>query len=384
MTSEYPDQTLPELAVGYASRGLGDDALSLLEVASGGPGEPHAEPNEPRGGSDQLRRGRDGPVLRAWRAFLAQEPSALVHPDDLAFAFPFRPEALRVVRWAADESGHWGWRYLLGLNLWALDRKREAREILDLLRDRPDYGPAYAARGHLGRDGWRDPSLDFRRAVEFDPESRILRVGMIRYLHDEGRWIEALQATVRAREMFPGDFNLDLLHARELLHLGGHREAIANLAATRVLPSENARESHLLYELAHVGAAMDAIDAGDHEAARGHLEAARLWPESLGQGRPYHPDERLVNYLFGVAAQVAGDEATAREALEAVVANADGPTGRPLESGDLLVIAALRALNRDPGLSIDDALARASSENPDQDPAPRASATFLTISASSF
>ena len=208
-------------------------------------------------------------------------------------------------------------------------------------------------------------SIRIRRAVEFDPESRILMVGMIRYLHDEGRWTEALQATARAREMFPGDFNLDLLHARELLHLGGYREAIAILAATRVLPSENARESHLLYELAHVDTAMDAIDAGDYEAARGHLEAARLWPESLGQGRTYHPAERLVNCLFGVAAQVAGDEATAREALEAVVANADGPTDRPLESGDLLVIAALRALNRDPGLLIDGALARASSENPE-------------------
>ena len=365
MRSEYPDQTLLELAVGYAGLGLDEDALSILDIATNGRGAPPSQPTRPRAGSDDLRRGPDSPVLRAWRAFLARDPAPLADPGDLAFAFPFRPETLPVLRWAAAESGDWEWRYLLGLNLWALDRKEEAREILARVDDQSDYGPAHAARAHLVQQDGGDPGPDFHRAAELDPDSRILRVELIRYLQSEGSWAAAAQASARAREEFAGDFNLDLLHARALLHLGGHGEAIAILAATRVLPSENARESHLLYELAHVGAAMDAIDAGDHEAARGHLEAARLWPESLGQGRPYHPDERLVDYLLGVAAQVAGDEATAREALEAVVANADGATDRPLESGDLLVIAALRALNRDPGLSIDDALARASSENPE-------------------
>ena len=363
MRSEYPDQTLLELALAHAGRGLGTDALAILDVAASDPGAPASQPNRSQAGSDDLRRELDGPVLRAWRAFLARDPAILGDPDDLAFAFPFRPETLPVLRWAADESGHWGWSYLVGLNLWALDRKREAGEILGLLRDRPDYGPAYAARGHLVREGWRDPGSDFQRAVEFDPESRILRVDLIRYLQDEEHWAGALEASARGREMFPGDFNLDLLHARALLHLGAYREAIEVLAATRVLPSENARESHLLYELAHVGAALGALDTGDHEAARVHLEAALLWPESLGQGRPYDPDERLVNYLLGVGAQVAGDEASAREAFEAVVAGADATTNRSLESGDFLVIAALLALDREPGLSLDDALARARSEN---------------------
>ncbi|MDE2875020.1 MAG: DUF5107 domain-containing protein [Gemmatimonadota bacterium] len=365
MRSEYPDQTLLELALGYAARGLAEDALAILGVAETGNGGRRSPSARPVAGSDHLRRGHDGPVLRAWRAFLAGDPAALADPGDLAFAFPFRPETLPALRWAAAESGHWAWGYLLGLNLWALDREDEAREILNRLGDRPDFGPAYAARGHLGREAGRDPGVDFGRAVEFDPRSRILRVGLIRYLLDEERWADALQASAAAREIFPGDFNLDLLHARALLNLGSHGEAISVLAATRVLPSENARESHHLYELAHIGAALDDLDAGNAEGARGLLEAALLWPESLGQGRPYNPDERLVRFLLGVAARAAGEEAIAREALEAAAADANTSMAGSLETGDVIAVAALSSLGRGPGLSIDDALARAASDNPE-------------------
>ena len=361
---EYPGQTLLEIALKYAGLGLRDDALSILQLAGQESAATGAEPNGPRGGSDEMRRAADGPVQRAWRAFLGNDTTALADPGHLAFAFPFRPETLPVLRWAAAESNHWGWRYLLGLNLWALDRKREARDILAELRDRPDYGPAYAARAHLDRETGGDPGPDLMRAVEFDPDSRILRVEEIRYLLDEEEWLAALQASARAREIFPGDFNLELLDARALIQLGAYGEAIEVLASTHVLPSENARESHRLYELAHVGAALDELDEENHEGARAHLEAALLWPESLGQGRPYNPDERLVRFVLGVAARATGDEGAAREAFEAVVAGTDGVPDRVLDPAGILVLAALHALGRDPGLSVREAIVRGTTEKP--------------------
>ncbi len=312
MRSEYPDQTLLELAVGYANRGLTNDAVRLLELA------------------DEVGA---GPVATAWLAFLTEDgrmPRTGADPD---FAFPYRPETLPVLQWAAAEHPHWAWRYLLGLNLWALDRDAEAAGVLASLGDEPDYGPAYAARAHLAGAMGGDPGSDFRRAVEVDPDSRLLHVSLVRHLQEAGRWAEALEASGQGRERFPDDFNLDLLHVRALIQAGDHRDAIQILDNTRVLPSENAGEAHRLYEFAHVGAALDELEAGNRAAARSHLEAALLWPESLGQGRPFNPDERLVRFLLGTlsgdsgagAAPGAAGDASLRARADSL-ANATSPT----------------------------------------------------------
>ncbi len=310
MRSEYPEQTLLELAVGYANRGLPDDAAHLLELA------------DEVGG---------GPVATAWRAFLADDADMLRGGVDPAFAFPYRPETLPVLRWAAAEDPHWAWRYLLGLNLWALDRDAEAADVLAALGDEPDYGPAYAARAHLAQTMGGDPGPDFRRAVAVDPDSRLLRIALVRHLQEAGRWAEALEASGRGRELFADDFNLDLLHVRGLLQAGDHGEAIRILADTHVLPSENARESHRLYEFAHVGAALDELENGNRAVARGHLETALEWPESLGQGRPFDPDERLVRFLLGMVGDEVGGGPGAgsgdAEAADALRARADSPAG---------------------------------------------------------
>ncbi|MGB5661349.1 MAG: hypothetical protein WBO54_17905, partial [Thermoanaerobaculia bacterium] len=73
------------------------------------------------------------------------------------------------------------------------------------------------------------------------------------------------------------------------------------LSAAQVLPSENARESHLLWEQAHTQVALKALAAQDYGLAVEHLQAALEWPESLGQGRPYEPEESFVRFLLGMA-----------------------------------------------------------------------------------
>ncbi len=312
MRSEYPEQTLLELAVGYANRGLPDDAARLLELA-----------DEVGGGS----------VAAAWRAFLTDDVDMLTAGADPDFAFPYRAETLPVLRWAADGDAHWGWRYLLGLNLWALDRDAEAAEVLASLGDEPDYGPAYAARAHLTEAMGGDPGLDFRRAVTADPGHRLLRISLIRHLQETGSWAEAREVSGQGRELFPDDFNLALLHVRGLLQAGDHSGAIQILENTHVLPSENSGEAHRLYEFAHIGAALDEFDAGDREAAQRHLETALLWPESLGQGRPFDPDEQLVRFLLGLvetadgaATGAAAAETAALRARAAYLAGATSPT----------------------------------------------------------
>ncbi len=324
LRSEYPDQTILELAVDYVRRGAPADAVALLRLGMAV---------------------SSNPLLRVWRGWLEDDPSVLAGGADPIFVFPFRRETLPVIRWAAEHDDHWSWTYLLALNLWALDREAELAELLVGLGERPDFAPFYVTRAHLlQRLSGRDPEADLRRAVQIDGADRTIRIHLVRHLQDRGRWEDALAQSDRGRTLFAGDFNLDLLHVRSLNELGRSREAIDILNATHVLPSESARTSHLLYEQAYTLAALDALERDAFADARQHLRAALDWPEHLGQGRPYEPEERLVQYLLGHTERRLGERDRARAAFQAVV-DATNPTDA-VDPLDLLAIPALAALGR--------------------------------------
>ena len=323
MRSEYPDQTILELAVDYIRRGASDDARAVLGLGIGV---------------------ASNSLLRAWGAWLDNDPSALAQAADPSFVFPFRKETIAVLEWAVQHTDHWSWSYLLALNLWARDRPEEAAVLLDAIDERADFAPLYVGRAHLLEQIYqRDPETDLRRAVQLDGSDRTIRIHLVRYLQGEERWEDALTVSTAGRSLFPEDFNLDLLHVRSLNQLGRADEAIDILNTIHVLPSENARQSHRLYEEAHTLAALDALEAASHEEARRHLHAALEWPELLGQGRPYDPEERLVQYLLGRAEQLIGDSGTAMAAFVAV-AEATGQTDENAGPLDLLAIPSLVAL----------------------------------------
>jgi tetratricopeptide (TPR) repeat protein len=325
LQSEYPEQTILELAVDYARRGASDDARALLQLGTGVTANP---------------------LLRAWLAWLEDDPEQLERAESLSFVFPYRRETIPVLEWAAQHDDHWSWSYLLALNLWARDRADEAASILEKLGDEPDFAPLYVTRAYLLESVHaRDPETDLRRAVQLDESNRTIRIHLVRYLQGQQRWEDALAESSAGRASFPGDFNLDLLHVRSLNQLDRPRGAIEILNATHVLPSENARESHQLYEQAHTLAALDGLEGAEYGAARRHLRAALEWPEHLGQGRPYEPEERLVQYLLGHVEGALGEDDRARAAFEAVV-DATGPTEGIADRLDLLAIPALTALGR--------------------------------------
>jgi tetratricopeptide (TPR) repeat protein len=333
--SEYPEQELLELVIDYVKLGRRADAIALLELGETALGHP---------------------MLRVWRAYLTEDPGALddgVNPD---FVFPYRPESIPVFQWAVASDHHWSWVYLLGLNLWARDRVPEAVELFIGLGQRPDYGPFYVSRALMVSDfeggdliDQINSESDFRRAVEMAPDLRAIHISLIQYLHGEGRWEDALAVSADARRRFPEDFDLDLLHALALNQTERFEASIGLLDEVEVLPSENSSISHQIFAEAHVLAGLDALDRTDPVAALDHLDMAVTWPEHLGLGRPYNPEERIEQYLRGVALRLSGNEPEAVTAFEAVIAETpqgvlDGEIGA--ERMDLFVIAALDALGR--------------------------------------
>jgi len=347
LRGEYPEQEILELAITYVRRGLRDDAVAVLEL-----------------GDDTS----SNPLLRAWQAWLNEDASMLPGAVEVSFAFPYRPETIPVLEWVTRQDARWSWSYLLALNLWARDRVGEASELLTDAGDVPDYAPFYVARAHVtaslegfaagsGSEAERaeptgqagaPPEADLRRAVALDPAERTIHVPLIQYLQDERRWEDALAASSAARERFPDDFNLDLLHVRSLNETLRFRESIEIIDRIRVLPSEHASQSHALFAAAHTMAALDAFERGDPSAAERHLETAMTWPERLGLGRPYVSEERLQRFLLGEAARARGDDGIARSAFREVIAATSGVTGGGASSRlDLLAIVASAQLGSD-------------------------------------
>lgn len=315
MRSEFPEQTLLEVAIGYANRGLPRDAARLLRAPA-----------------------KLGPVAQAWLWYLEGAAEALpaLSAAEVEFVFPYRTETLGVLFAAAEASDHWSWTYLEALNLWALGRSDEARERMTALGNRPDLSSFYISRAHMGGG-----ESDLLRAQTTHGAGRLSSIHLIRHYQSKGRWDEALATSDVGRRQYPADFNLALLHARSLLYLDRPIEAAKILDEVHVLPSENASESHLMFEWAHVMIGMDLLDSRPDEAAR-HFRQAMEWPEHLGQGRPYDPDERLPRYLLGVASKRSGDTAAARAAFLKVVDASAGGTGQR----NRLAVASLRALGR--------------------------------------
>ena len=325
LRSEFPDQTVLELAASYVNRGHAGDAVALLEPAT-----------------QRMRN----PLLRAWLAYLRNDAALLGATADVTLVFPYRLETLPVLDWAAQQNPHWSWTYLRALNLWAFDRWAEAGHLLTPLGTTPEAAAFYISRAHLVEKAGGDPEPDLKHADALAGSDRTVRIPLIQHYQKEARWEDALAVSGRARQQFPKDFNLDLLHVRALIHLERATEALAVLDATRVLPSEHARESHQMYSQAHTLAALAAYGARQWEAAASHLANALDWPEHLGQGKPYDPEERLIHFLQGCVARQRGQAVEARRHFEAVIAATGAGTGRPL---DLLAAAARQSLGQAAG-----------------------------------
>ncbi len=283
INNEFPDQTILEIAIRYHHLGQTNDALRILEA--------------------RLPESEDA-IIALWAGYLSDNPDYIDAAADIynATTRPYRVESLAMLDWVIEEDSDWKWLYLKGLNLWALNQPAEALPLWDAIRYEPDHAAFYVARALLAKSlSGRDSQPDLIRAVQASDSGRLTEIYLIRHYQETGQWHKSLDRSGVAIGRYIGDFNLELLHARALIFLGESLEAVEVMETTRVLPSENARDSHALFVAAHLMAAMDALEEGDQTAAAIHAERALEWPERLGQGRPYEPDERQVRYILALA-----------------------------------------------------------------------------------
>jgi Tfp pilus assembly protein PilF len=270
--SELPEQVLFELAAWYVDAGDTAVAGQVLEAAG------------------------DAPEALYWRAYLhdstATRAELLRRANALSprYVFPFRPEMVPSLQWAAAQSEDWKPRYYLALAWWGAGHLASADSLLTALGDTPDYAPFYAARATFpGRPAALARS-DLERAAALDSaEWRYGRL-LTEHLLAAGDSAGAVAVARVYAARFPGNYILGLTLATALVADGEYGAADSVLAQLEVLPYEGRHDGHVLYRQAKLMLAVQAIRAQQWDSAAALIAAARLWPERLGAGKPYDAD----------------------------------------------------------------------------------------------
>jgi predicted Zn-dependent protease len=230
-------------------------------------------------------------------------------------------ESAEVLQWATSRSASWRPRYYLALVHWGAGNLDEARRLFDACGEQPDYAPFYAARALVFEDVSLDRSLaDLHEAARRDPSQWRFGKMLVERQLRQGTPAIALETARRYCAQSPDNYILGMLHAKALLAEGHHQQAAERLARLQVLPYEGATEGRRLYREVHLMLAVESLRNGDAAGALRSIEAARLWPENLGAGKPYPEDvdERLEDFLAAQALSRRGDSATASKLLQQI------------------------------------------------------------------
>ena len=305
LRGEAPEQDCLELALRYADLGDDEAALSVLALAP------------------------PLPQVAFWQAYLARTRDAAQSARDLERAltapvrlqFPARLEDLALLRWAAASHPHWKTSYYLALLLVSLGREDEGRALLTGCGEQPDEAAFYLNRSRISGAG---ESARAQRLADLEHAQR-LDAGDWRAAHllvgerlEVGEDDLAVATATAALRTFPGHQALTMDLAAALYAAGRPREVIALLEHATVLPFEGATDARALYRRANLFAALGLLAEGALPGAEERIAAARSWPEHLGAGRPYDPDERLEDYIGARCRLAGGDAAGARACYQRI------------------------------------------------------------------
>ena len=277
--NEFPKQTYLEIAISYFERNLHEEAKIIFNNLLS-----------------------SHPLGLAWGAFIDNDIERIKTIDVLSidFVHPFRRESIDILNWVNNNHSSWKWKYLLSLNLWAKNREKEALELLNDCQNEPNNAAFYASRAFF-KNKLKELSAekDIQLSVEYANNSSIY-VNAMQFLQQENDWAKALEISQKALQLFPDNFNIQLLKAKSLLYLNELDSAIEILSQTNVLPSEVGKESHDIYVSLHLAKALKYLKERNLQMASSYIDKSKKWPKNLGIGKPYEPDYSIQKIMMKI------------------------------------------------------------------------------------
>jgi len=283
ITNEFPEETCLEIAIYYYGLNLIDEAIQILSL-----------------GPDVVKN-------NLWLAYFyrtrlpekSRELLLKAIASSPEFVFPYRLECLELLNWAQDQVDSWKLKYYMALNYAAIGRNQEAKDLLLACGNQPDNWVFYMTRADLSQDIHEDQQLqDLTKAFELAPESWRSWNRLISFYEDKKKFELALDLSKKAYRTFPDNYTLGFQYAKALFDVGRYENCIDILNNIHILPFEGSFESRMVYENAHLHLAFDLIKDKKYQKAIKILNNAIEWPENIGVGKPYNPDQRRQEFLL--------------------------------------------------------------------------------------
>lgn len=331
--NELPFETYMELAGWYESVGCVDEAQAILSCAGAYPIALYKRACllDRAGKSDESRR------------LLQQADEA--SPE---MVFPFRPETLEALTWAASVSDCWKINYYRALICWANRRTKEALDLLEACGT-PDYAPFYLTRARL-----REQLPSVAKASYWEDLLKAEQVGMswrtgfalLNAYTAKEEWQQVVTVGAKYIKKYPDNYYIGLKLAKGYCETGQYAACIKLLKRLMVLPNEGAYAGRAVFRAANLYQAMDYLKRSDFGRAQTALATSMEWPENLGVGKPYDDqiDSRLEDYIQGRIFAGRGNSDKAAMCLKQV-ADRRTPSSR-FTSGNLLTALAMRESGR--------------------------------------
>lgn len=221
------------------------------------------------------------------------------------FVFPYRRETIPVLKWATAKNDNWKLKYYLAQNYIAVGLKDKGITILEELKNLPDSPIFYQFRAkllqsNLNKNSKNRAITDLQKALNLQPSNWKIWEENILLYQNTGDTANAHKLSKKATNKFPDNYNIALAHAKSLLNLERYKEVTVVLENINILPFEHASESRKVYEKTYQALALNAILKNEYIEAKAILEKAKQWPENIGVGKPYSPDERITDYLLAI------------------------------------------------------------------------------------
>lgn len=296
--NELPHEDYLEMALYYLSLGLREEAVQMLKL------------------SPQY------PTVNYWLAYLlkdihpqqSQENFKLANNSSPHLVFPFREESIPVFLWAQAKSPQeWQVKYYLGLIYWNQGQIAKTKELFQQCGE-PDFAPFYIARAYFYRDS--DPGralTDYVSALRLEDSNWRYWLHLINFYNEKKMPQPALKAAEQALAQLPDEVPLQIEMIRALLGNRFYKRAAEMLDMLQALPSEGATALHDLFEHCHNHLGWELMQVGDFKAAITHFEKAKTYPERLGSGKPYDPDNRLQDFFLALCFEQTGEKQKAQE-----------------------------------------------------------------------